>query len=310
MNLSISIVVPVYNEQDSVEIFYERLIKTIQNNELSDDIYEILFIDNCSTDETYAKLVHIYDLNDSVKIIRHSRNFGYQASILCGLNEARGAQILFIDVDCEDPPEMIAVMAKEYRSGGYDLVYGERFDRDESRLIKILRKFFYRISKFIADSEFIIDMAEFAIISNRMRNEIIKNKTTFPFVRSDFAYVGFASKGVRYKRAKRAAGKTHYNFFKMLKFAIAGMLTISTFPLRLVSYSGISLAVLLVAGFIVDQIIDRKFMSIELLLGTLLLYMLICNSIFALYVSRVYKDGVQRPVYIIDHQLSKLRISQ
>lgn len=307
MNLSISIVVPVYNEQDSLEIFYERLTTTLQKNQISSDINEIIFIDNFSTDCTYQKLKELYVKDSAIKIIRHSRNFGYQASILCGLNEAKGDQIIFIDVDCEDPPEMIPQLVTEYKTGMYDLVYGERSDRDESILIKLMRKLFYRISKLIADSEFILDMAEFAMISNRMRVEILKSKSTFPFVRSDFAYVGFPSKGIKYKRSKRVAGKTHYNIFRMLKFAIAGMLTISTFPLRLVSYSGIIIATGIAIGLMVDLTNKSNLVNRELILGILIFYTLICNAVFALYISRIYKDGVQRPVYVIDKKMSKMR---
>ena len=224
------------------------------------------------------------------------------------MNEAKGDQIIFIDVDCEDPPEMIPQLVTEYKTGLYDLVYGERNDRDEILIIKLMRKLFYRISKLIADSEFIIDMAEFAMISDRMRIEILKSKSTFPFVRSDFAYIGFSSKGIKYKRCKRVAGKTHYNIFKMLKFAVAGILTISTFPLRLVSYLGIAITAFMIIGFLIDIIFKSKLINQEIILIIAIFYVFICNSIFALYISRIYKDGVQRPVYIIDKIKSKLRL--
>jgi len=299
---SIQIICPVYNEELNIHYFYGRY-RAVRGQVPENYRLELTFIDNASTDRTSALIKELRVQDRSVQVITHSRNFGYQASLLCGLTNLDGDAYVIIDADCEDPPELIPEFIKKWEED-YDLVYGDRRWRSENSAVATARRVFYRITRKIADSEFIIDMAEFSLFSRRMRDEVLSHASTFPFVRSDLAYAGFRRFGIEYKREPRRFGKTHYNFWRMAKFAIGGILSASTFPLRAIAYGGIPLVLIdLVAAIL-------QIFGIGVPLATVLLVNLafICLSLvsLALYVARISKDVIGRPVFIVDEQRSAL----
>jgi dolichol-phosphate mannosyltransferase len=265
--------------------------------------FKILFINNASSDTTLELIKKVIALDHRVEVISHSRNFGYQASIFSGLTNSSGDAFFIIDVDCEDPPELLGDFVLKYEQG-YDLVYGERISRPEFFLISFARKLFYRITRLIADSEFINDMAEFSLISNRLRAEVVKSKSSFPFVRSSFGYVGFKRVGIPYRRSIRSAGKTHYNFLRMSQFAIAGILTASTFPLRLIGYVGVCTILLNLFDFFTKK--SYSFQSfVDLVNSTFYTFSFV---FIAVYIARIYKNSCDNPIYIIDQDNSHFRI--
>ena len=225
---SIQVICPVYNEELNINYFYDRY-RAVRDRMTGNYRLELSFIDNASTDRTSKLISELRAQDRSVQLITHSRNFGYQASLLCGLTNLEGDAYVIIDADCEDPPELIPEFVKKWEEG-YDLVYGDRKWRSENPAVAMARRVFYRVTRRIADSEFIIDMAEFSLFSRRMRDQVLSHVSTFPFVRSDLAYAGFRRFGIEYKREPRRFGKTHYNFWRMAKFAVAGILSASTFP--------------------------------------------------------------------------------
>src|SRR5258708_31034150 len=156
-----------------------------------------------------------------------SRNVGYHASLECGLRNAVGDLLVFIDVDCEDPPEMILEFVEKYEQG-YDIVYGERVDRSESKVMKKARKFFYRLLRAVADEEILLDMAEFSLFTKEVRDAILDENTSFPFLRASIARVGFRRPAIPFKRQSRCAGRTRYDLMRMSVFAVAAMLSAST----------------------------------------------------------------------------------
>ena len=242
MNKKISIICPVFNEAECIPIFIDRLRKTISKISIHYD-FEIIFTDNASTDTTY-EILKLISLNDKkISLLCLSRNFGYQKSLLAGLTYSTGDAVIFIDVDCEDPPELITNFI-EFWDIGYDVVYGLRQERPEPKVIQLLRKIFYRVLKGIGDTPINLDMAEFSLLSKYACDVILSNKTSYPFLRNEIAFVGLNQKPVPYNRQVRVAGKTHYNLFRMMTFAIGGILTSSTFPLRISFYSLIPLILL------------------------------------------------------------------
>jgi polyisoprenyl-phosphate glycosyltransferase len=299
---SIQVICPVYNEELNINYFYDRY-RAVRDRLIGNYRLELSFIDNASTDRTSKLISELRAQDRSVQLITHSRNFGYQASLLCGLTNLEGDAYVIIDADCEDPPELIPEFVKKWEEG-YDLVYGDRKWRSENPAVAMARRVFYRITRRIADSEFIIDMAEFSLFSRRMRDEVLSHASTFPFVRSDLAYAGFRRFGIEYKRQPRRFGKTHYNFWRMAKFAIAGILSASTFPLRAVVYGGIPLV-----GIDVIAAIFQIF-GVVVPLGAILMVNLafVCLSLIslALYVARISKDVIGRPVFIVDERRSAL----
>jgi dolichol-phosphate mannosyltransferase len=234
-----------------------------------------------------------------------SRNVGYHASLECGLRNAAGDLFVFIDVDCEDPPEMILDFVEKYEQG-FDIAYGERVDREESKAIKGARKFFYRLLHAVADDEIILDMAEFSLFTREVRDAILDENTSFPFLRASIARVGFRRAAIPFKRQKRIAGTTHYNLLKMSIFAVAGILSASTLFLRLPIYLlpvWILTLLFLCVGYVSTHspwIAVAAFLVFAGYLGGTMAFT-------AMYVARTYKNGLHRPNAFIDRSRSVLQ---
>ena len=204
-SVHLTVVCPVYNEQKVIPLFFERINRVIDDLSSRYKV-DLLFLNNASTDDTFKILDGLRREHSFVYIITLSVNVGYQASLECGLRNAKGDLITLIDVDCEDPPEMIAEFVDHYEEG-YDIVCGERVDRDENRVIKWLRNIFYHILRRVADDDTILYMAEFGLFTAEVRDAIVVDESSFPFIRSSIARVGFKRMGIPYKRQRRVAGE-------------------------------------------------------------------------------------------------------
>jgi glycosyltransferase involved in cell wall biosynthesis len=309
----VTIVCPVFNEEKSVELFFARLTQAMRVTE--DKVrYELLFINNRSTDRTLEIVRGLSEQHANVNYLTLSRNFGYQASITAGMRNAKGDCVVNIDVDCEDPPEMIPRFIDKWL-GGADIAYGIRHKREEFVLMHLARKLFYRVTRKLADHEIILDMAEFFLVDKRVRDFVLSSRSTFPFVRSQVGYVGFKREGIQYKRERRIAGETHYNIYGAARFGIAGILSSSTLMLRLLAYVGLVVAPL---DFVLAIVFactclgsdvqpaswQRYFAALVLLhAGWLVAGM----GVMGLYLARLYKDNVGLPLYIVDQRNSNYR---
>ena len=293
----ITILCPVFNEEKCLPIFCNRVGTIIEKYKSKYD-FDILFSNNSSTDNTIGIILELKKTYSYINYFSLSRNFGYQASLIAGLNKAIGDYIIIIDADCEDPPEMIDTFINKMEDG-YDVVYGRRINRPESRLLKFFRKMFYLILKSTADANVNLYMAEFSLISSQVRDEIIKTNNSFPFIRAEISYIGFEQIGINYTREQRVAGKTNYNFSKMTLFAIAGILSTSTFLLRMIVY--------LFPIFILLNLLSILYLDNFSFLRIFLLDFIYINFIFfvfSLYIARIYKNILNRPIYIIDEKKS------
>ncbi|HXM81112.1 MAG TPA: glycosyltransferase family 2 protein [Burkholderiales bacterium] len=302
--MHLTIICPVYNEASVVPLFFARLAPVVKALSARYKV-DVLFLNNASTDGTIDAISALRAENPFVYVITLSANVGYQRSIECGLRNAKGDLITFIDVDCEDPPEMIPQFVQGFEQG-YDIVYGERVAREENRVMVWLRKLFYRVVYSIADEDFILDMAEFALLSAEVRDAIIVDQSSFPFIRSSIARVGFKRLGIPYKRQRRIGGRTHYNFMQMTIFAVAGILAASTLGLRLPIYifpfwlvlTGVLGAIQIQTGnpwiFLMNVLLACAYVG-----GTV--------AFVALYVARTYKNGLGRPNYVIHKRYSHLQ---
>jgi dolichol-phosphate mannosyltransferase len=304
----VSIVCPVFNEEKSVELFYARLSSAMKAASAQVH-YELIFVNNRSTDRTVEIIRALSERDVRVNLITLSRNFGYQASITAGMRHAKGDCVVNIDVDCEDPPEMIPRFIEKWLNGA-DIAYGIRHQRQEFVLMHLARKLFYRIMRRVADHEIVLDMAEFFLVDKRVRDHVLSTSSTFPFVRGQVGYVGFKREGIRYARERRIAGKTHYNILGAIRFGVAGILSSSTFVLRLLAYVGIVLWLLDVVGAVGlavgrgDWIIgphQRYLWAIILLHAG---WLTLGIGMLGLYLARLYKDTVGLPLYIIDERSS------
>jgi len=299
----LAILCPVYNEEAVLKLFFERLRPVL---EALSGRYEcrLVFLNNASTDGTLAKVAEVRAVWEQTFVISMSRNVGYQASVECGVRRVEADVYVVIDVDCEDPPEMIPAFLAKYEEG-FDIAYGERVDRPEPRAIKAGRKFFYRLLRMIADEDILLDMAEFSLFSREVRDAIIVDESSFPFLRGSIARVGFRRAAIPFTRQKRIAGETHYNLVGMTIFAVAGLLASSTLLLRLPVYM---LPFWLVTLCLLGLLAVAGHSAWAVFFGCLVFagYVGASISFIALYVARAYKNGLRRPNAVIDTKLSRL----
>ncbi|HKO03869.1 MAG TPA: glycosyltransferase family 2 protein [Candidatus Acidoferrales bacterium] len=300
----LTILCPVYNEERVIPLFFDRIRPVLAK--LSERYsVDLLFLNNASTDGTVEQIEKVRQAWPSTYLLTTSRNVGYHASLECGLRNARGDLLVFIDVDCEDPPEMILEFAEKYEQG-YSIVYGERVDREEPAVLKSARKLFYRLLHMVADEEIVLDMAEFSFFTREVRDAIVNENTSFPFLRASIGRVGFRRAAIPFKRQKRIAGSTHYNLMGLSIFAIAGILSASTLFLRLPIFL-LPLCLLALTGLGIAYIQTH---SLWFLLAGALIFAAYAGSTLAftaLYVARTYKNGLQRPNAFIDHSKSILQ---
>ena len=298
----VSIICPVYNEEKTIPIFTERIEKVVAKIKGRYD-FELLFTNNCSEDNTLKVLKDYSAKNKWANVLTLSKNFGYQASLLAGLHHCKGDMIFIIDVDCEDPPELLLDFLDKYEEGN-DIVYGIRNKRAESLFLQLSRKLYYRFLKIIGDHEVILDMAEFSLFSKHVKDLVISNQNTYPFIRTELAYLGFKKHGVPYNREPRVAGDSNYSFLQMFPFAIAGILTASTYLLRLPFY--MLPFIVFVNILSVLKFHSYKYIALFLLSFNSICIVFIC-AVACLYIARIYSNNIKRPLFVVNWKHSTLK---
>ena len=291
---SLAVIVPVHNEIGNIEPFYARTRAVLESLPVT---WKIVFVNDGSTDGSLERMRELRARDDRVKIISLSRNFGYHSVLYAGLSLVEADRYTMVDVDCEDPPELLRDFHAAIE-GGADIAYGIRSDRDEPGSVTFFRRIFYYLNRSIADSDIVLWMAEFAMITRQVRDLVLVPKTTYLFLRAEIAYAGFSRVGIPYRRAARTSGKTHYNLFNMTRFAVSGFLAGSTFPLRLILYLAVVVAIvfpLVVALGGLGSAAAGALASIATFY-----FALFALSTMALYLARTYKNGVGRPTFIVD----------
>jgi dolichol-phosphate mannosyltransferase len=294
---------PVYNEEAVIPLFFARCRPVLEGLSARYDV-RLTFLNNASTDGTIAQIREVRNEWPATRLITMSRNVGYQSSLQCGLRNTEADVYVIIDADCEDPPEMIPTFVARHEEG-YDIAYGERVDRPEPLAVKSARKAFYRLLQRIADDDIILDMAEFSLFNREVRNAILEENTSFPFLRAAIGRVGFRRIGIPFTRQARIAGRSNYNMWGMSLFAIAGLLAASTLLLRLPVYVfPFWLIALAVLGWLLVATGSAWFALAAFLVFAA--YLGAAASFTALYVARTYKNGLQRPNAFIDRRNSIL----
>lgn len=295
---SINIICPVYNEENCIDLFFAEIKKL--KSKLVDYNLQLIFTNNNSQDETYNLCKKICDEYKWVKLLTFTRNFGYQASILAGLKEFEADFYSIVDVDLQDPPEMIEDFLNKITKDNMQIVFGERSDRDENFVIKNLRKLYYKLLQKIADQDFQINMAEFLVMTNEVKKNIVNNNNSNIFIRNEIAYTGFKRSGIKFKRKKRVAGKgVGESIVYMIVYGFAGIIATSTLPLRICFYLFWPLAFMNFIFLISMEMISYKFLIISNLL-----FLSFAISFISIYLARIYKDVIARPLYIIDYTKS------
>ena len=246
----ITISVPVYNEEGNIAALLTRLRAFSQTQSGYD--FEFLFTDNASEDSTYQRLAGEAKADPRVRVVRFSRNFGYQRSILTNFLMARGDAAVQVDADLQDPPELIAEFIRFWEQG-YRVVYGVRRRRDEPWLMETCRKIYYRLIRSISEVNLPKDAGDFRLIDRAIIEHLRTVEDRNPYLRGLIAGLGHNQIGIEYDRAQRTAGKSKFNFLRLMRLAIDGIVSQSTVPLQYITFFGFGLcglSVLVSVGYL------------------------------------------------------------
>jgi glycosyltransferase involved in cell wall biosynthesis len=301
----ISIVVPVKDEENAVRPFVERVSEVLEGIVRKDD-WEILFVDDGSTDETIVAIAAAHLRDPRVRAISLSRNFGKEAAISAGLEHARGQAVVPMDVDMQDPPEVLVEMIAKWREG-YEMVFGVRRNRASDSVSKRMTAgLFYRAHNWISNDRIPENAGDFRLLDRKVVDAIRTLPERNRFMKGLFAWAGFRQTGVEYDRVVRAVGESKFNYWKLWTLALDGITSASTAPLRVWSYVGAIIAFLAMcyALFITSRTllfgIDMpgyaSIMVSVLFLGGV---QLISLGILGEYVGRILTETKQRPLYVI-----------
>lgn len=302
----ISIVVPVFNEELNVGPFYETV--TAETAALSSAYdFEFVFTDNHSTDNTFALLRALAARDPRVRAFRFSRNFGYQRSIMTGYSRARGDAAIQLDVDLQDPPELMSRFLDEWQNGA-DVVYGVRVKRQESWIINTQRVLFYRLIDKLSEEKIPLDAGDFRLISRRVIDLLKSFEDAQPYLRGTIATLGFKQVGIPYSRNARVRGESKFPFSKLVSLAMDGILNHSTVPLRISTYFGLAVSVitlLSVFGYVIARLVLRSewpagFATLAALGLASISINAMLLGIIGEYLGRMYQQMKKQPLTIIE----------
>ena len=302
--LLISIVTPFFNEESGVNLYYKELIEVIQG--LKEYVFEIILIDDGSTDETLIKLLKISKNDQRIRVIELSRNFGKEAALTAGIDLASGEATILMDADLEHSPKTIVKMLHEWNKG-FDIVLAQREDRSNESVIKrFTTKIFYKLFNRLSDIKIPSDVGEFRLMNRTSINAVKSMPERQRFMRGMLSWVGFKHSIVSFKVETRDKGKTKFSRSKLWNFAIDGLVSFSDIPLRIWSYLGF--AAMFISLFFIIVIIIRTILFGQTISGyptiivTIIFFggiQLFSIGIIGEYLSRTYIESKRRPIYII-----------
>ncbi len=301
---TVSIIIPIYNEEENIPELYHRLQSVIEQ---LDGEAEVIFIDDGSRDNSLNLMRQIYERDYRVKYISLARNFGHQIAVTAGLNNVKGEAVIVMDADLQDPPELVLPMIEKWRQG-YQVVYAQRLSRKkESALKRFTAYAFYRVLRRLADVNIPPDTGDFCL----MDREIVDILNAMPernrYIRGLRAWVGFQQTAIPFERDPRFAGKVKYSFAKSWALAINGIISFSRVPLKLATYLGMlsaAAALLMILLVLYWRLFDPASPLIGYTLITIALFFLgsvqlFCIGILGEYIGRIYEEVKGRPIYTV-----------
>jgi len=307
MKRLLSIVVPVYNEEEVLEESFRRMNSVMRGMTYYN--YEIIYVNDGSRDGTMKILRKIAKESKQVKVRSFSRNFGHQLAVTCGMDAAKGDALVIIDVDLQDPPELIPEMVKRWEAGA-DIVYGQRIKRKgETFLKKLTAAAYYRLLAWMSAYPIPLDTGDFRLISRAVADTFLRMREHNRFLRGMSAWMGFEAEPLEYERQERFAGSTKYSLKKMLRLASDGITGFSEKPLTIPFGFGIGLCILACLGFVAVLICACTCGAAPWLWGLCGLVLLngfvfICLGLQGMYMSRVYDEVQGRPLYVVAEELN------
>ncbi len=301
----ISIIIPAYNEEESLPMLYERLEKlmnTMQNYE-----FEILFVNDGSKDKTIDIIKELRQKDERICYVDFSRNFGKEIAMIAGLDYAKGDAVIFMDADLQDPPELIPELVK-YWEEGYDDVYAKRKSRKgETWLKKFTSKMYYKILQSLTRVEIQKDTGDFRLLDRRCVNALRKMRESSRNTKSLFSWIGYKKKEVLYDRDPRIAGKTKWNYAKLIDLAIDGITSFTTSPLKISTYLSIPTFFVLFVYFVyvlvkcaVLNVGIQAFQAIILLILFFSGIQILLFGIVGEYLGRIFNEAKNRPLYFVN----------
>lgn len=301
----ISIVVPCYNEEETISLFYKEINKL--TTKMIDAIFEILFVDDGSDDNTLKIIKQLYLKDKRIKYLSFSRNFGKEAAMYAGLSNASGDFVTLMDADLQDPPEMLIEMYNILKNEDYDQVGTRRFNRRGEPIIRsFFARKFYKIINKLSKVEMVDGARDFRLMKRCVVDAILSLKEYNRYSKGLFSFVGFKTKWLEYENKRRVAGKSKWNFFSLFRYAIEGIVAFSTAPLSIATFMGLIICFL---SFIAIVLIIIKTVVFGDPVGgwpsmvCIILFIsgiqLFCMGIIGMYISKTYLEVKNRPVYII-----------
>ena len=303
MSQLLSVIVPVHNESVVLRQFHRQLGAALVESGMA---YEVIYIDDGSSDNSIELLNEFRAEDKRVAIIELSRNYGKEIALSAGLDHAMGDAVILIDADLQDPPEIIHDFLREWREG-YDVVYGRRTGREgESKLKAFTARCFYRVLNFLSDVEIPEDVGDFRLLSRRAVDALVSLPERHRYMKGLFAWIGFPQKAVPYVRRPREAGRTSWSYWRLWNFALEGITSFSDVPLKLATYLGIftSAVAILYGSFLFVRTMIwgnpvpgyPSLIIVMLFLGGV---QLICLGIIGEYLARTFQESKARTLYFV-----------
>jgi dolichol-phosphate mannosyltransferase len=298
-----SFVIPVYNEEDVLPLLRERMVDLLEK---LDGDAEVILVDDGSSDRSKEVMEQIVAADDRFRLASFSRNFGHQIAITAGLDLSRGDATIILDADLQDPPEVVLEMARRWREG-YDVVYGVRAEREgETRYKEFTAAAFYRIFRKLSNTDIPVDVGDFRLVDRKALDAFTALRENNRYVRGMFSWIGFRQTGVTYRREARTAGETKFPTRRMLGFAVDGIVSFSTAPLRfalkigfIVSAASIAFGIAALVAKIAGLYEVPGLASLVVLTAFLGGVQLIVLGVMGEYLARVLDEVKGRPLYLI-----------
>lgn len=305
---TLSVVIPVFNEQENLPVLYARIIAEVEKVEPD---FEILFVDDCSRDNSLDYLRELSNHDPRVGVISLARNFGHQIAISAGLDQARGNAVVVMDADLQDPPEVIGEFILKWREG-HDVVYAIRERRKESWFMRMAYAGFYRLLQRVANIEIPLDSGDFCLMDRRVVDLLVNMPERNRFVRGIRSWVGLDQIGLPYERQARYSGRTKYSYYRLVTLALDGLVSFSYLPLRVISIVGILvsvISVILALGYTVQKLTvglnPPGFATTVVAIFFLAGIQLITIGLIGEYVGRIFEEVKRRPLYVIRQVIRK-----
>ncbi len=302
----LSVIVPCYNEEENVSLFYETLMENQSYYTGKDITLEILYVDDGSKDGTALEVKKLRERDERVHLVSFSRNFGKEAAMFAGLENAGGDYVVIMDVDLQDPPSLLPEMLS-YLEQGYDSVATRRVSRKgEPPVRSFFARLFYRLMKRISRTEIMDGARDYRLMTRQMVDAILSMKEYNRFTKGIFGWVGFQTKWLEYENVERARGETKWNFWKLFLYSLDGIAAFSTAPLMLASVMGVFFCI--VAFLMIIFIVVRKLLFGDPVSGWPSLVCIIlmtsgvqffCTGILGQYLAKTYMEVKRRPIYLV-----------